>query len=94
MYKLMISIGFIAAIAIASPGPAVAQVEVGPGGVTVGPHHDQGAHPGSHDAAPVHSSVPEDHTTGSAHGGPAVRIETSPGGHVDDHARDRPAERH
>jgi len=86
-----------AALLSFSPTSSFAQVEVGPGGITVGPHHDNDGH--GHGAAVVHGD--NDHgvqTHGQGHDGAAVVIQGDHGGrgsdHRSDHNPDRPDTRH
>lgn len=88
----------LAALLALAPAVSQAQVEVGPGGVTVGPHHD-GAVGQGHGVAVVHGD--NDHgvqTHGQGHGAPAVVIQGGHGdlggGHPSDHNLDRHENRH
>lgn len=95
-YRLFLALCFAAALAIA-PGTSFAQVEVGPGGVTVGPHHDRDAgHGRVHDVPVVRGNHDNDRgqTHGDAHAGPTVRIEGGHGGQSDDHSNDHRQDRH
>lgn len=75
----------VAAVIAMSPTLSMAQVEVGPGGVTVGPHHDR-------DHAPDHGAgvhVDTDHATHGTGHGDAVTIQNGHTDHIDhgdDHA--------
>lgn len=96
-YRYLTPLAFAVLLA-ASPTVSPAQVEVGPGGVTVVPHHDRdGGH--GHGAAIVHGD--NDHgvlTHGQGHGGPAVVIQGDRrdhgGSHPSGHNPDRHDNRH
>lgn len=83
-YQRLLPLCFAAALTIV-PGASLAQVEVGPGGVTIGAHHDRDVgHGQRHDAPVVRENHGNDHGQihGDAHGGPSVHID-SPSVHVD-----------
>ncbi len=96
-YLYLTPIAFAVLLAI-SPTVSRAQVEVGHGGVTVGPHHDSGDGHG-HGGPVVHGD--NDHGVeahGQGHGNPAVVIQGDHGdhggGHPSDHNSDRREDRH
>jgi len=73
----------VAVLVAVNPTVSLAQVEVGPGGVSVGPHHDR-------DHAPAHGAdvhVDTDHATHGTGHGDAVTVQS---GHSDhsDHGND------